>query len=85
MQINTVVGSFNPMLLASSFGLSFFMKSYKKNKEEEKRVDKLENTLKICKFRFALLEETYEKCLSEIKQYLSASEAGVKEKSKHKI
>ena len=70
-QIQTLLGTFNPIMMGASYGLSQYMSSRGEKMKEEELVIDLENALGFSRERVTKLKQNYEKCLSLLNLVLS--------------
>ena len=69
-KINTLIGTFNPILIGASFGLSHYMKQRDNKKKEEQVTYQLKCALESVKEKVDLLKGLYYKSLNLIDRIL---------------
>lgn len=70
IRINTLFGSFNPLVLGASFGLSRYLQHLDKKRKDEELSVQLKKALGFAEEKMNFIKDVYEKCLSVIEKIL---------------
>ena len=69
-QINTLIGTFNPILMGASFGLSHYMKKLDESKKSEELKFEIISVTESVSEKVDSLKGTYYQCLNQIDRIL---------------